>query len=236
MTLQLAALGGLAGILTTLAGQGGGLFLLLAIAALASPHDALAITAPALLIGNLHRALLFRRAIAWTVAARVIAGAIPGAFVGGLVAGAMPAWALRCTLVMLTFLSIARAMKWLHFGVPLRSLAPAGFVIGAMTGTAGGAGILFAPVMLSVGLRSAAYIGTTSAVALATHTGRVIAYTSNGLFSRDLLVPTIAVAVAITAGNSIGERVRKHLSDRVSVRLEYGVLVVCVLISLFSAL
>ena len=58
MTLALAALGTIAGILTTLAGQGGGLFLLLAIAALVGPHEALAITAPALLLGNLHRAVL----------------------------------------------------------------------------------------------------------------------------------------------------------------------------------
>src|SRR4051812_31924874 len=113
MTLAFAGLGLLAGILTTLAGQGGGLFLLLALSVLVGPHEALAITAPALLLGNLHRALLFRTFIDRGIAGRVIAGAIPGAFIGGLLAGAMPAWVLQVMLVGLTFLSIARALKWL---------------------------------------------------------------------------------------------------------------------------
>jgi len=236
MILALAALGLVAGILTTLAGQGGGLFLLLAISVLVGPHEALAITAPALLLGNVHRAALFRRSIQWSIAGRMIAGAVPGAFVGGLLAGAMPAWVLQVILVALTLLSIARAMKWLPFDVPRRGLGPAGLVIGAMTGTAGGAGVLFAPVLLSTGLTGAAYVGTLSTIAFATHAGRVVAYASNGLFTRELVLPTLLVALAITAGNALGERVRKSLSDRVTTRLEYGVLVVCVGVSLAGAL
>lgn len=236
MTLALAALGTIAGILTTLAGQGGGLFLLLVVAALLGPHQALAITAPALLLGNLHRASLFRRSIDWGTALRMIAGALPGAFVGGLIAGAMPAWVLQVTLVGLTLLAVARAMKWLSFGVPRWGLGPAGFVIGGMTGTAGGAGVLFAPVLLSTGLTGAAYVGSVSIVAVATHIGRVVAYGSNGFFTRELMLPIVVVALAITAGNALGERARKILSERATTRLEYGVLVVCVGVSLAGAL
>lgn len=236
MVLALAALGTIAGILTTLAGQGGGLFLLLAVAALLGPHEALAITAPALLLGNLHRASLFRQSIAWGTALRMIAGALPGAFVGGLLAGALPAWALQVTLVGLTLLAIARAMKWLSFGVPRWGLGPAGFFIGGMTGTAGGAGVLFSPVLLSTGLTGAAYVGSVSAVAVATHIGRVVAYGSNGFFTRELMLPVVVVALAIAAGNALGERARKRLSERATTRLEYGVLVVCVGVSLAGAL
>lgn len=236
MTLGLAALGMMAGILTTLAGQGGGLFLLLTLSVLVGPHGALAITAPALLLGNLHRAALFRRHIRWTVAARMIAGAVPGAFIGGLLAGATPAWTLHVLLVGLTLLSVGRAAKWLSFDVPRWGLGPAAFAIGGMTGTAGGAGVLFAPVLLSTGLTGGAYVGTGSTIAFATHAGRFVAYGANGLFTRDLAIPTVAVALAITAGNALGERVRRLLSDRTATRLEYGVLVVCVGVSLVGAL
>src|SRR4051794_19686783 len=99
MTLALVTLGCIAGTLTTLAGQGGGLFLLLVLAALLGPHQALAITAPALLLGNLHRAALFRESIDKSVAVRVIAGAVPGAFVGGILARVIPAWVLQIMLV-----------------------------------------------------------------------------------------------------------------------------------------
>ena len=236
MTLALAALGSIAGILTTLAGQGGGLLLLLAISVLIGPHEALAITAPALLAGNLHRALLFRKHIERSIALRMVAGAVPGAFLGGMLAGVMPAGVLQIMLVALTLLSIARALKWLRFDLPRRGLGPAGLVIGAMTGTAGGAGVLFAPVLLSTGLTGAAYVGTLSTIAFATHAGRVVAYASNGLFTRDLALPTLVVALAIAAGNALGERVRRSLSERVTMRLEYGVLVVCVGVSLAGAL
>src|SRR5437763_7963450 len=102
MTLALAALGLAAGLLTTLAGQGGGLFLLLATSAVLGPHAALALTAPALLVGNAHRALLLRRSVDRRVAARMIVGALPGALVGGALAGVIPSGALRALLLALT--------------------------------------------------------------------------------------------------------------------------------------
>jgi uncharacterized protein len=235
MTLVLAVVGLIAGVLTTLAGQGGGLFLLLVCSAAVGPHAALAITAPALLLGNLHRATLFRRSIDRAIAARVIAGAVPGSIVGGLLAGMMPAWLLQAMLVGLTALSIAKALRWLSFDVPRAALGPAGLVIGAMTGTAGGAGVLLAPLLLSAGLRGPAFIGTVSAVAVATHGGRVLAYASNGLFSA-AIAPSIAiVALMIFAGNALGGRARAVLSEVATTRIEYGVLVVCVVVSFAGA-
>lgn len=232
MTVVLAVLGVFAGVLTTLAGQGGGLFLLLVCSALVGPHAALAITAPALFLGNFHRAVLFRRAIDRSIALRMIAGAVPGAFVGGLLAGVMPSWVLHVMLVGLTALSIAKALRWVKLDVPRAALGPTGFVIGGLTGTAGGAGVLFAPVMLSAGLRGQAFLGTVSAVAVATHAGRVVAYASNGLFTRDLLLPTAVVALSIFVGNALGEKLRLTLSEVATTRIEYGVLVVCVGVSL----
>ncbi len=234
MILALGLLGLCAGVLTTLAGQGGGLFLLLLCSILLGPRAALAITAPALLIGNLHRAILFRRHIDRPVALRMILGAVPGAFVGGLLAGRLPEWGLHVLLVGITALSVARALRWLVFEVPRAALGPAGFVVGAMTGTSGGAGVLFAPVLLSAGLRGTAFVGTIATVAFATHLGRVVAYASSGLFTRELLAPIVVVALAITVGNAVGERVRARLSELTTTRLEYGVLVVCVGVSVLG--
>ncbi len=232
MTLALALSGICAGALTTLAGQGGGLFLLLICSVLIGPRSALAITAPALLLGNAHRAVLFRRAIDRGVALRMTLGAVPGAFAGGLLAGALPEWTLQIMLVVLTGLAIARALRWLSFDAPRWALGPAGFVIGSMTGTAGGAGILVAPVMLSAGLKGRAFIGTVATVAFAMHAGRVVAYASNGLFDRELLLPIVVLSAAIFAGNALGERLRARVPDTTTTRLEYGVLVACVAVSL----
>jgi uncharacterized protein len=261
--LELLGLGLGAGVLTTIAGQGGGLLLLLACSALIGPHQALALTTPALLLGNLHRALLLRRSIEWPVALRMIGGAVPGALVGGLVATVTPVWALRVLLIVMTVLAVARAGGLLRFDLPTRALLPAGAIVGAMTGTSGGAGILFAPVLLSAGLSGRVFVATSSAIAFSTHTGRMLGYASRGLFSQNLIFPTIVVTIAILFGNGLGDRLRSfltkpsptplpavrpaheanlptHESDRESDHkkgrgvvtfLEYGTLVVCVVLS-----
>lgn len=235
--LLLVALGLAAGALTSLAGQGGGLFLLIVCTALRGPHAALAMTAPALLLGNLHRAWLYRRTIDRPIAMRMTLGGLPGALAGGLVAGAMPERIFDVILVGTTALAIAKALGFIRFSVPRGALAPAGFGIGAMTGTAGGAGVLLAPVLLSSGLSGATYVGTASVVAVVTHIGRVAAYGTVGLFSGPegggarTLIAALALALAIFGGNALAERVRPRLSTRACVRLEYAVLVICVALS-----
>lgn len=235
MTFALALLGVFAGALTTLAGQGGGLFLLIVTSFVIGPQKALALTAPALLLGNLHRAFSYRRHIDRGIAARMIAGTVPGAFAGGLLAGAAPPVVLHVMLVVLASLAIARAVGLLRIGVPRAALMPAGAVVGAMLGTSGGAGILFSPILLSAGLTGRAFVATTSAIAVAAHVGRVVAYASGGLFTRDLVVPTLLTTFAIFAGNVLGERIRQRTSEKTTMRLEYGVLAVCVVLSVAGA-
>ena len=231
MVLVFLLLGLMAGVLTTVAGQGGGLVVLLACSALVGPHEALAITAPALLLGNLHRSVLLRVHIDRVVAARMIAGAIPGALVGGVLAGVTPAWTLRVLLVGMTAAAVAKAVGLVRFRVPRTALVPAGVLVGGMTGTSGGAGVLFAPVLLSIGLQGKVFVATSSAVALAAHVGRVAGYAGLGLFSRALVGPTIAVATAIFVGNALGSRLQALLSERRARAIEYGTLVVCVVLS-----
>jgi uncharacterized membrane protein YfcA len=236
MTLAFVPLGVMAGILTTVAGQGGGLLLLLAVSAFVGPRAALAITAPALLFGNLHRAVLLREHLDRRVAFRMMAGAVPGAICGGLAAGVIPAWGLRVALVVMTALAIAKALGWLRFHVPPRAFVPAGFGIGMMTGTSGGAGVLLAPLLLSTGLRGRAFVATTSAIAVSMHVGRVLGYASLGFFSGGLVGTTAAVTAAIFCGNWVGSRIHERLimkrdGGRAQSFLEYGTLIVCVALS-----
>lgn len=236
MTLLFCLLGLLAGTITTIAGQGGGLFLLLASSAILGPHAALAITTPALLLGNSHRSFLLRKFVDRGVALRMLLGALPGGVIGGALAGVISPLTLKVILIAMAGLSILKAVGVLKVGVSRHALVPAGFVIGLLTGTGGGAGVLFAPVLLSFGLRGRAFIGTSAVVAVATHIGRLAGYASIGLFHKELIGPTIAVSVAIFAGNAVGDRLRNALTartggERTTTVLEYGMLVVCVVLS-----
>ena len=84
------ALGLFAGALTTVAGMGGGMCLTLALSFLFDPRSALAITSPALLIGNIHRVWLFRKDVRWDVTWRFALGALPGALIGAIAAASLP--------------------------------------------------------------------------------------------------------------------------------------------------
>lgn len=228
----IVALGVMAGALTTVAGLGGGMLLLLILALVWDPARALACTAPALLAGNLHRAWMFRADLDRSRLRAFALGAVPGATIGGLFAAAVDPRIIHVVLVATTAFAVLRAVLRWDLRVPTRSLAPAGAVVGALTGTSGGAGLLVAPVMLSTGLTGTAYVATVAGCAVAMHTGRIVGYAAGGLFTAELLGLAAVATLAIVSGNLIGKRARGALEKLPQSAIEHGVLVVCVALAL----
>src|SRR5262245_47674672 len=150
--LLLFALGIVGGALSTVAGLGGGVFILVAISLFRGMHEALALTTPALLISNIHRAVLYRRDIDARFAKAFALGAVPGALGGGAVLPGIPGWFLDVVLAAMTVVALARAAHLFTWQPSGRFIAPAGLGIGALTATSGGAGILVSPLLLSAGL------------------------------------------------------------------------------------
>jgi hypothetical protein len=118
---------------------------------------------------------------------------------------------------------------------PSAALAPAGLVIGAVCATTSGAGLLLAPLLLSVGLSSAGYIATAAACAAAMHIGRLGGYTAGGGVTLAALGLSAVVAAGILAGNLAGDRLRRRLTPRAEVWLEHGTMVACVTLALLGA-
>lgn len=232
MEIWLAALGFLAGGLTTVAGMGGGVMLVLALSLAASPVEALALTSPALLVGNLHRLALGRRAIDRAIARPFVLGALPGSLLGGLLAVALPTLLMQALLVLTTAMALARALGWWTFRPRAAALVPAGAAIGAAAATTGSAGLLVGPLMHAAGLSGARFVATTAAAAVSMHLGRILAYGLGGHVHAGTLAGSAALALTILAGNAAGERLRRRLSARASLRLELGVLLVCVALAL----
>lgn len=202
--ILVAALGVLAGALTTVAGMGGGLLLVLVLSLVWDPATALACTTPALLAGNVHRAALLRRAVRWPIAARFSAGALPGALVGAVLAGAVPSSVVAWLMAATTTLAIARATLSPRLKLGPAWLAPGGFAVGTLTGAAGGAGVLAAPLFLSAGLAGEAYVGTSAACAAVQHLSRLVGYGASGLYADGSLGSAVVLGIAILAGNQLG--------------------------------
>lgn len=233
MLALLPFLGVASGALTTLAGLGGGILLLLALSLLWGPTAALAATAPALLLSNLHRFWMFRRDVDRRVAVSFIAGALPGSLAGGLFAARVPEAVLAWFMAAMTLVALSRALGLWSWRPRPALLLPAGVGIGMLTGTSGGAGVLVAPLLLSSGLTGQAYVATGSICSVAMHSGRVLAYGASGLVTRETLLRTAILTAALLIGNLVGKRLRARLLDeRRAQRLEMATLVVCVGLSI----
>ncbi len=229
--LLLSGLGLFAGALTTLAGLGGGMIYLLALSLIWEPARALAVTAPALFFGNLHRLVLLRRHVDRPKAKAFALGAVPGAVLGGLISAWVPALLIRGLMVAMTLLAVGRALMRWRLRVPSGLMVPAGASIGALTGASGGAGLLVAPLLLSAGLVGEVYVATGAVCGVAMHSGRILGYGAAGLFDQAVLVDAGVATLAILLGNLLGQRLRALTARLPEGALEYGVLLGAVLLA-----
>lgn len=231
LALVVAGLG--AGALSTVAGMGGGILLVVGLSLALGPHAALATTAPALLAGNLHRLWLYRHALDRRIAAIFVAGALPGALIGGLVSAGLPERALQWILLAVTGFALGRAMGLFEWKPPARAYLPVAFGAG-MLAASSGAGILVSPMLVAGGLTGEALIATGSAAASVMHVGRIAGYGLAGLFGGAALGVSFVLGAGILTGNATGRRVRDRIGDAWCMRVTYAVLVVSVLGALFG--
>jgi uncharacterized membrane protein YfcA len=226
--LLLAAAGLFAGILTTIAGMGGGLLLVLALSLVWGPGPALASTAVALLVGNIHRVSLFWGKVDRRIVGAFAVGAVPGALVGALFVVAVPERVVHVVMALLTALAVLRAMNRLPWEPKPSHLMPGGALIGTLTGAAGGAGVLAGPLFLAAGLEGEAYVASTSASAALMHAARVAGYGAGGLFTEEVAAYAAVLAVSIVTGNFAGKRLRAATERAPARSIETATLVVCV--------
>jgi len=225
-------LGLIAGVVTTMVGMGGGLLLVVGLTFLWDPRMALAVTAVPLLIGNVHRVWLFREDLSRRHAMLFAAGAMPAALIGGACITTIPDWGIKGLVAVMTLLALAKATGRWKREVPTSAMLPGGAVVGALTATAGGGGILTAPLLMSAGLTGTRYLATASAAAAASHLARFFGYATTGIVDGALIVLSLATAVFIVLGNRLGKRARSRLGDERAHRLQVAVLAVLAVVSL----
>ncbi len=230
--LSVLPLGLAAGALTTIAGLGGGMMLVLVFSLLWDVPAALALSAPALLLGNLHRVWLFRRSVDHRLAKSLALGALPASFVGGLFAVAVPPWVLHWLLVATTAFAITKQLGFVSLSASPSPMVPVGLGAGFVTATSGGGGLLVAPVLLASGLRAEAYVATGAVIAVAMHIGRIGAYGFGGLIDGESLVTSLTLAVAIISGNALGKRARPLMAEGTKLRIAWGAMATAVVLAL----
>ncbi|MFT4978191.1 MAG: putative membrane protein YfcA [Myxococcota bacterium] len=218
--MMILLLGLLAGMVTTVAGMGGGMLLMLSMAMLIDPLSSLVISAPALLLGNLHRLSMYRRSVQWSLSGRLILGAVPGSLAGGLLAVSLPGTLIQWLMAAMTIVALLRTTGIIRGSLPQAGLVPTGAVIGTIHATCGGAGPLVGALLQSEGLAQVPYVATIASLSVTLHAARLTAYGIGGAVETDLIVQGLGLAVAITAGNLIGDRLRRRMGDALQARTQ----------------
>ncbi len=209
--METVLLGLMAGAVTTVAGLGGGTLLLLGLTLLSDPLSALVVTAPALLLGNLHRLWMYRREVRWSISGRFIAGSIPGSLMGGLVATRLPPELLKWMMAGAVSLALLRAAGWGPRRSLGRALTPAGLLIGGLQATCGGAGPVIGGLLKAERLEGVSYVATMASIAVSLHAARLTAYGLGGAVEPQQLSSGLILAAAIAGGNLLGDRVRRAI-------------------------
>lgn len=205
------AIGGLlAGALSTVTGMGGGIALVAVLSLALGPHVALATTAPALLVGNLHRTTRHRHHIDRPIAKQFAIGALPGALLGGVLSVALPELALAALLVGVNVLALGRAYGRFELRPRPAWVVPIAFGAGTVAATSG-AGVLVAPLLVAGGLTGEALVATASFVAIVLHVGRLAGYGISGLLGGAAFGSSLVLAIFLVSGNHLGERLRARL-------------------------
>jgi uncharacterized membrane protein YfcA len=217
-----------AGVLTTISGFGGGLVLLVAVAALEGPKTALAATAIGLLVANAHRIWLYRRHIHAEVTVPLLVGVVPGAFVGALLAALVPASLIQIAMLGMIGLGLARAWFGWAWRPGRETVGISGAIVGVLGGSAGGVGNLLGPIVLAAGLTGRRYLGTLAVTVVAMYVARIVGYGAGGLMTREVLLVAALLTPALLVGNLLGDWLRDLVSDLWQRRIEVGAAVLCV--------
>lgn len=228
----LVAVAVFAGALTTVSGFGGGILLLLAVTAFVGAKAALAATAMALLVANLHRIWLYRRDVGAHVTVPLLLGLIPGSLAGALVASWIPDAVVHAVMLGVVALSLVRVWFGWEWKPGRRTLGASGLVVGVLAGAAGGAGFLVGPIVLAAGLIGRRYLGTVAVAAVAMHVGRIVGYGAGGLLSTDIVRLAAVMAPALLVGNLLGNHLRDWIPDAWQRRIEIAAPVLCVALAI----
>jgi uncharacterized membrane protein YfcA len=226
-----------AGVLTTIAGMGGGtLLVLFLILTTHSPVEALAATSVGLLVGNVHRLWLFRQHLDRQIAVPFTLGALPAAAVMSWVAVSLPDTVLQLGIAAVALVGVASAALGVRLKPRAGTAITTGALVGGVSATTGGGGIIAGPFFLTSGLSGPTYIATAAAGAIAVHLGRLAGYGSGGVMDREAWLWGMGFALAILLGNLVGKWLRQHIPERANRPIELGTAAGLATLAIASAL
>ena len=195
--------GGLSGII----GTGSSLILLPVLVYAYGPKEAIPIMAVAAVMGNLSRAIVWRREIDWRAAVAFALPGVPAAALGARTMLSLPAWTIDAGLGVF-FCSMVLVRR--HLAVTGRRLSAlqlgvCGAGIGFLTGLVLSTGPLSIPAFTAYGLAGGSFLGTEAASSVLIYLGKVATFASQGALSSTAWLQGLLTGAGIMMGTALSK-------------------------------
>lgn len=218
MIILLIALAAVAtGVLSTVAGLGGGVILLAILAQFYSPTIAIPIQGGVQFVSNGSRAIMLREHVEWPVAGWASVLLLPASFAGVAVATSVPEQATQIALGLFLLIVTWRPtwLRWRSEGsLPRKALLAVGAASGFLNSTVGASGPFTSHFFKAATASHVAFVATAATTQIVAHTSKLIAFVVDGFEFRQYVAVMAAGALGTVIGTRIGGKLLHRIDDR----------------------
>ncbi len=238
MYLLIAMIGVIAGLISGVVGTGASIMLLPALTYHFGPKMAIPIMAIAAIMGNISRAILWRKEINFNAFALYAVPGIPAAVLGANTLWVMPV-ALSNLCIGLFFLLLISLRHWAksrRWTLNSWQLALTGAIVGYLTGVVFSTGPLTIPIFAGYGLAKGALLSTEAAASLVIYLAKATTFETLGAMPLPVLISGVLVGSTLIAGMIIGKKFVITMSEKTFNRLIDAMLLLAGVSLLFDLL
>ena len=218
-----------AGVISAIAGFGGGILYLPLVVALVGPREAVPLVTFGLMFSNLTRVSIHWKSIVWPLALRYIIGAIPGAALGAIVFVKLPSDWITKGIGAFLLASVAFLVFQREDRPPLKHWAvfyPLGAAVGFFSNMLRDVGPKAVPFFMATGVRKQAFVGTMAIGALLMHITGVTTWTAFDVISESIVVYGLLMGALMVVGTYAGTAMLRRINPKIFMYTVEGLLVV----------
>ncbi|MBI3872299.1 MAG: sulfite exporter TauE/SafE family protein [candidate division Zixibacteria bacterium] len=218
----------LAGVLSAVAGFGGGVLYLPLVVAVVGARAAVPLITFGLLFSNFTRLVILRRHIVWPLTLRYCIGAIPGAALGAFVFVHLPSTYVTKGIGGFLIVSVIFSRWQKNRPVLTRwgIFYPLGAIVGFFSTILGVIGPAAMPLFLAAGLRKEAFVATVALGAFVMHLTGTITYGQFNLLSGPLMSTGLLIGALMAIGTWVGTLILTRATPKAFLNLVEVLLVI----------